>query len=1482
MYGVFVSLAVAVSFSGPLYAQGVTTAPSNLNATVVDGGVALSWDAPTTDVGTVTGYEVLRRRGAFGLLTYVDDTGTTATSYTDTGAAERSQTYVYQVKALRGSAVSDGSNEVTVTIPGMCPISGSDPVEVTVSEVPIVVTSTTADYFVLYVLREVDGETLEVPVSVALGAAGTTTLTDNLEALPADRYKVEKYQVADPADVDGDCVDDITELEDLGSKDPVNRAPGIDITNGTVAIPDRETFERLSYRGDQILNDRHLTGLEFVKFWLLHVSSDNPAVYFMNTVTHRSHPNFARTIPFSPLDTMRGEIIYHPNVVAPDGSLGVYRYEFEPWDDYAFEDVALSYELLAASMPLLENNLAYYPMPRYALPLYHQEKALYDASRVNVLLEEDIFPDVDFISLNRGDGYGYLREMSLEERPNPRDIVIYEALPNDLPRVAGIITAVPQTPLSHVNLRAVQNRVPNAFIRNVLDNNDIESLIGSHVYYKVTESEYTIRAATKAEVDAFYDASRPALAQTPERDLTVTDITALSDIGFDDWDAFGVKAANVAVLGTLGFPSGTVPNGFAVPFYFYDEFMKANDLYTDVATMLADTDFQTDFGEQEKDLKKLRKKIKDGTTPAWIITALEEMHATYPEGQSLRYRSSTNNEDLPGFSGAGLYDSKTQDPDETEEDGIDKSIKGVWASLWNFGAFVERDFHRIDHTATAMGVLVHPNYSDESANGVAVSFDPVTGREGVYYANTQLGEDLVTNPDANSTPEEILLLADGSYEVLVYSSHKEQGELLMKVAQMEQLREHLEVIHDDFKALYDPAEGERFAMDIEFKITSADILAIKQARPWVFPPVSQPPAFPSTETGRRTVPENTGMGIGIGDPVAATDANGDTLTYHLGGPDGRSFSIVQISGKLLTRAALDYESKDRYTVEVSVRDGKDPTGAVDTAVDATITVTITVTDEEEAGTVKLSSDDPRVDLPLNADVEDPDGGVSVNTWRWERSLNGRSGWDAITGETSATYTPVDGDIDNYLRATATYADRMGTGKSAERVSANRVQGSGAPPPPPPSSTSDTGGSSGGGGGGSSGSRPQDQHGNSPRQATRVQQGSAAPWASSTSGQLSPASDADYFQLMIPQAGVLVVETTGSTDTVGTVWQEDEALAMAASGGDRQNFRLSVPVQAGAVVVAVEGNGRQTGSYTLQTRLVVGFLENPGRASFQSGIGVISGWVCAADLVEITIDDLVPLEAAYGTERADTTDICGDTDNGFGLLYNWNHLGDGEHTVVALVDGIELGQATVTVTTLDAEDDFVEGLAGECRVEHFPMAGETVTLTWQQTSQNFVMAGETAPAGKNAPQSGDLVGYLENPGPNSFQSGIGVISGWVCAAEVVEIVIGDAAPQVAGYGTERLDTEAACGDTANGFGLLYNWNHVGEGVHTVVAHVDGVALGYATVHVTPLDAEDDFVEGLAGACTVENFPMAGETVTLEWQQNSQNFVIVSHDPDGMEP
>ncbi len=432
----------------------------------------------------------------------------------------------------------------------------------------------------------------------------------------------------------------------------------------------------------------------------------------------------------------------------------------------------------------------------------------------------------------------------------------------------------------------------------------------------------------------------------------------------------------------------------------------------------------------------------------------------------------------------------------------------------------------------------------------------------------------------------------------------------------------------------------------------------------------------------------------------------------------------------------------------------------------------------------------------------------------------------------------------------------------------------APPPPPPPPPR------------------RDDHGDTARRATEIA------LTGQTSGWLHTREDVDYFTLTAPHAGVLVVETLGYIPSVGTVWQDDAELATADSGGTQRNFRLSTRVEAGPVVLAVRGNGQQTGRYVVQTAFVAGSLENPGPASFQSGIGVLSGWVCEAEGVEFEIlaaDGTVHhLAAAYGTERGDThstpagEELCGDTDNGFGLLFNWNQLGDGEHEVVAVidgvalgylttVDGIELGRATVTVTTLGEE--FARGLVGECEVTDFPGPGESVRLVWQQPQQNFVLAGEGAPGGENrAGKAG--VGYLENPAPHSFQSGVGVISGWVCEAADVEIEIiaadGTVHHQAAAYGTERLDTHSTpagaevCGDADNGFGLLFNWNQLGAGEHTVVALVDGEELGRATVTVTTLGEE--FARGLVGECEVADFPGEGQTVTLEWQQPQQNFVI----------
>ena len=387
----------------------------------------------------------------------------------------------------------------------------------------------------------------------------------------------------------------------------------------------------------------------YLKFVLFDMDTDAPGVYFMNTETHPGHAAFLDFIglEWNQDGLITGQIIYHPELVAPDGSPGVYTFYWdsvrvgrreknEPdgswvYQSYHFSLVTRSYTVLAASMPLLDDNLAFY-IRNSDLPSLQTDMPLYRESRIPLVFDEDIYAETSFLALNPGEGYGLLRIMDPDERPHPRDIVIYEALPNELPRVAGIITTVPQTPLSHVNLRAVQDGIPNAFISDALDKPAIDDLIGGYVRYEVTESGWELRAATPAEVDAHYASSRPAEAQTPQRDLTVTALIPLSQVGFEDWDVFGVKAANVAVLGTLGFPAGTVPAGFAIPFYFYDEFMKAHDFYTRIETMLANEDFQTDFEVQDDRLDDLRDDIKDAETPQWIIDALTAMHATYPEG----------------------------------------------------------------------------------------------------------------------------------------------------------------------------------------------------------------------------------------------------------------------------------------------------------------------------------------------------------------------------------------------------------------------------------------------------------------------------------------------------------------------------------------------------------------------------------------------------------------------------------------------------------------------------------------------------------------------------------------------------------------------------------------------------------------------------------------------------------------------------------
>jgi hypothetical protein len=123
---------------------------------------------------------------------------------------------------------------------------------------------------------------------------------------------------------------------------------------------------------------------------------------------------------------------------------------------------------------------------------------------------------------------------------------------------------------------------------------------------------------------------------------------------------------------------------------------------------------------------------------------------------------------------------------------------------------------------------------------------------------------------------------------------------------------------------------------------------------------------------------------------------------------------------------------------------------------------------------------------------------------------------------------------------------------------------------------------------------------------------------------------------------------------------------------------------------------------------------------QSGIGLISGWHCDAERIDIRLDGGRLIPAASGTERADTESVCGDTDNGFGFLINFSALGDGPHTVDIFTDGTWFTSASFSVQTLGGE--FIRGLGKSLRLPGFPAEGLGTLLQWQEANQGFVISG----------------------------------------------------------------------------------------------------------------------------------------------------------------
>ena len=220
--------------------------------------------------------------------------------------------------------------------------------------------------------------------------------------------------------------------------------------------------------------------------------------------------------------------------------------------------------------------------------------------------------------------------------------------------------------------------------------------------------------------------------------------------------------------------------------------------------------------------------------------------------------------------------------------------------------------------------------------------------------------------------------------------------------------------------------------------------------------------------------------------------------------------------------------------------------------------------------------------------------------------------------------------------------------------------------------------------------------------------------SATGGTVMHVQDAHYFYdgFGISQEHGDVIQLQGSTTTA----------QITSIDYTTNTITLSSPLTwttGQGVSLQYTGTAPDIGAFETARTPPSGILENPAPGSFQSGIGLISGWLCTATRVDVDVDGRATVQAVYGTERGDTQSACGDTSNGYGLLVNWNLLGDGSHHVRILADGFEVASSTFTVTTLGL-GDFPRGLTGTFALANFPQNGRQTQVQWQESQQNFVI------------------------------------------------------------------------------------------------------------------------------------------------------------------
>ena len=461
--------------------------------------------------------------------------------------------------------------------------------------------------------------------------------------------------------------------------------------------------------------------------------------------------------------------------------------------------------------------------------------------KIATVYSDFIFQNITEQSVEKGSAVGILKKYDLKTNPKfypkENEIVIINSTPEIIPNVKAIIVTEFQTPLSHLVLLAKNRNIPLYVDTEVFGKTKISNLVDKKVELIVTDDHYSLSTTSKPIKST---KAKPRITLT--KNLSVKEIIDLNKtLPANPQNIIGSKATNLGLLKVVEkeIKAFKTPEfAYGIPFYYYDEHIRSNHFDQDINDILALPKDSIKLIDEK--LKVLRKSIKKSKVDPELITLVTNTLKQQNEFKNFKFRSSTNAEDLAGFNGAGLYDSKSAILGDSVKT-VEKAILDVWASFWNERAFHEREIFNIDHLSCAMGILVHRSFPDELANGVLITKNIYRKEYQGITVNVQKGEASVVKPDNGVTCDEFYCHNFNYLDNKLSVDYRSTSSLndkkpILKTSEIETLFRISPKIEGKMYTLWKKYKiaNKPMPLDIEFKIVGENrTLYIKQARAYM-------------------------------------------------------------------------------------------------------------------------------------------------------------------------------------------------------------------------------------------------------------------------------------------------------------------------------------------------------------------------------------------------------------------------------------------------------------------------------------------------------------------------------------------------------------------------------------------------------------------------------------------------------------------------